>query len=38
MKKAIENIKEFFLTLADGFRFLPILWGMSEEEDSDGRS
>lgn len=39
MKKAIVAIKEFFQSLADGFRFLPILWGMSEEEEErDGRS
>lgn len=36
MKKAIDAIKDFFQSLADGFRYLPILWGLSEEEDSDG--
>lgn len=37
MKNAIDAIKEFFQSLVDGLRYLPILWGLSEEEeDYDG--
>lgn len=35
MKGIFKAIKEFFDCLIDGFRFLPILWGLSEWKEDD---